>query len=246
MAGTPGSGVSPSVYLPTPGHYFTCASSQEQGQLTYVNTGGADTNYLARFAGMSTQTGSIIIADRIWADSLSPVVATSAVYNAPTSVNAVFSGSFPRSAGKGAGDSSGTGIMLGLEVYTTLGAGTPTPKVTYIDSAGNADTATLSMALPATATAGSFYTFTQSANRSGYRSVSYFHMLATHTSGTLGLVAFRPLAVLQCAAANVTDWVDAITSGFPITIQNSVPMLLWVAGATTAPSIYGQFIQAHG
>jgi hypothetical protein len=248
--GMPGAGVTPSVTTPT-GSFFTCAASQVQGQLTYTNTGGSDTNYLMRFSGMSTQTGSLIIADRIWADSLSPIgqSTSTAVYNAASgagSSNAVWSGSFPRSIGLGGGDSSGKGIVLGLEVFTTLGAGASTPKVTYVDSAGAADTATCTMAVPATATAGSFFTFSQNANHSGFRSVSYFHSNVSHTSGLWGLVAFRPLAVIQCAAANVTDWVDAVTSGFPITFQNTVPMLIWVAGTTTAPNLFGQFVQCHG
>jgi hypothetical protein len=239
FAGTPGSGVSPSTYGPQ-GNFFTCASSQVQGQLAYINTGGTDTNYLARFSGMSTQTGSVILADRIWADSLNWT---------DTGKFPIYSGSFMRGAGIGGGDSSGKGICLALEVYTSVTAGSAAAhKVTYIDSAGTADTATLVMTLPTTATAGTFIPFYQGANHTGFRQVYFWHNIATSkfTAGTYGLVAYRPLAIVQCASANVTDWVDAITSGFPITFQNTVPMLLWIAGTTTAPNLFGQFIQAHG
>jgi hypothetical protein len=238
QAGNPGAGTAISNIGPS-GFYYTCLSSQVPGQLRYINS-SSDTNYLARFAGVAGTTGSIILADRIWADSLCW---------ADTGKFPVYSGQFPRSAGLGYGDSSGTGVQLALEVYSTMAGGAGVAhKVTYFDSTGTADTATLTMNLPTSAVAGTFIPFYQGAGHSGFRSVSFWHNISNpiYTGGTYGLVAYRPIAQIQVIAPGVTDWIDAITSGFPLTFQNTVPMLIWVAGTATAPIIQGQFLQAHG
>jgi hypothetical protein len=229
-AGSPGAGVT----IPTgnkSGQFYTCAAAQIAGQLPFTNPPAGDTMYLARFAANANTIGTLILADRIWADSLSPV---------GIGAQLIYSGSFPRSAGIGGGDSSGTGIMLGLEVFTQLGAAAATPKVTYVNSAGTAgDTGVATMAMPASAAVGTFIPIGLKSGAFGVRSVTAYNNMTTKTSGCLGLVAYRPIVRIGVAVAGLEDAVDAITSGFPIFYPNMVPMLLWVAGSTTAPTVFG-------
>lgn len=234
-AGCPGAGG-----LPTgnkAGQFYTCAAAQIAGQLPFTNPAAGDTTYLARFSANANTTGSLILADRIWGDSLSATA---------IGPQTIYSGAFPRSSGIGAGDSSGTGICLALEVYTALGAGTPTPKVTYINSAGTGDTGAACMAVPATAAIGTFIPINLKSGAFGVRSVTAYNNLVTHTSGCFGLVAYRPLAQIQCISPGVADWVDCLTSGFPILFNNTVPFLIWVAGTVTIPITFGNLVLCQG
>lgn len=237
-SGQPSAGTAISAILPR-GIFYTCSSSQVQGQIPFQNPPDGDTTYLARFVANANTTGTLILADRIWADSLS-IIST-------TSTN-VYSGAFSRSAGTGGGDSSGTGIQVAITAYTTLGATASTPKITVINSDGTGDTYTAAMAMPATAAAGTFIPFicTTTRGSKGIQSVSIFHNFATKTSGTWGLVAYRPLVRVGCVAAGIDNAVDAITSGFPKLFPNSVPFLIWQAGTTTVPTITGGIVLAQG
>jgi len=221
------------------GQFYTCSSSQVQGQLTFTNPPSGDTVYLGRFEGVCNNTvGTLILADRIWADSLSPVA---------IGPQTIYSGSFPRSAGIGGGDSSGTGVQLALEVFTALGASSATPKVTYVNSGGTAgDTGTAVMAVPSSAAVGTFIPINLKAGAFGVRAVTAYNNMTTLTSGVLGLVAYRTLAQIYCTAAGVGQAVDALTGGFPILFPNTVPFLIWVAGSTTVPVVQGMFKQATG
>ena len=233
--GIPGAGGIPSGGGTIKGHFYTSVST-ETGQLFFSAPVDGDTNYLARFAVNANTVGTLILADRIWGDTLS-ITSTSTT---------IYSGAFPRSYGIGAGDSSGDGIFLGVEVYTTLGAGTPTPKATIINSEGVGDTVTCWSTVPATAVAGTFVPMYATKQAYGVRSVRAFHNFATHTSGVWGLTAYRPIARISSVAAGIEDSVDALTSGFPKFFENTVPMLFWVAGSTTAVTMIGNLFYAKG
>jgi hypothetical protein len=225
------------------GRFFSYPSA-DTGALFFPGQVTGETIYLARFAGNANTTGTIILADRIWADSCSPIQTAN--------VN-VFTGSFPRSAGIGGGDSSGVGVMLGMEVYTALGASSVTTKCTIINSAGSADTVQCWQAVPTAV--GSFVPMYSVIPRNavaaastayGVRSVSVFHNSTSHTSGTWGITAFRPISRLSMVAAGIDDAIDALTSGFPILFPTSCPMIFWIAGTTTPTIIQGNVIYATG
>ena len=245
-SGIPGAGTIPSAIQYT-GNFYTSASALPTGALMFPAPVTGETLYLARFAGNANTTGTIVLADRIWADSASPV---------GTTTMAVFSGSFPRSAGIGAGDSSGTGVMLGAEVYTTMGTGTPQVRATVINSQGVGDTLQTWSTIPASAVAGTFMpmysviptnSVTAGKTSFGIRSVSRWHNSATHTSGVWGLTAFRPIIRVCVAVAGVEEAVDALTGGFPILFPNTVPTLFWISGTTTSASaMMGNIQYAQG
>ena len=247
-AGIPGAGTIPPTGTIS-GQFYTCVTTQVTGQLTFINPPAGDTIYLTRFSGAANVAGTLILADRIWGDSLSPLSNTG---NSVQAAAAIWSGSFPRSAGIGGGDSSGTGLCMAMEVYTSMGGTASTPKVTYINSSGNGDTAVLAYAMPASAVAGTFIPFNLAQKTGaivgnfGVRSVSAFHQFATKSSGVWGITVYRPLAYIPCSVAGVAGVVDALTSGFPIMFPNTVPMIIWMAGTVTVPVIAGQFAWAMG
>ena len=246
--GSPGAGTIPPTGTIS-GQFYTSSAAQQAGQLKFPVAVNGDTFYLTRFAACSNTTGTLILADRIWGDSLSPLSNTGSSVQAAA---AVWSGSFPRSAGIGGGDSSGTGLCMAMEVYTAMGGTASTPKVTYINSSGNGDTAVLAYAMPASAVAGTFIPFNLAQKTGavvgnfGVRSISAFHQFATKTSGVWGITVYRPLAYIPCPVAGVAGVVDALTSGFPIMFPNTVPMIIWMAGTVTVPVIAGQFAWAMG
>lgn len=236
--GSPGKGDS----VPTgnkSGQFFTSAASLVHGQLPFSNP-GAGSSYLAVFNGSSSQPGTLVLADRIWADSLTPV-------GIGMDKNTVYSGSFPRSAGIASGDSSGSGVLLALEVFSNnLGTANATAKVTYIGSDGSADTQPLLYPMPTTAIMGTFIPFNLGVGKFGVRAVVAYDNMTTMTGGCLGLVAYRPLAQINCVAARIGDAVDSLTSGFPILFNNTVPFLIWIAGNATGPNISGAFVYTQG
>jgi hypothetical protein len=219
------------------GQFYTSAITMPAGGLWVPQPTAGDTTNLYRFQASSQTTGTLLLADRIWSDSLSPV---------GIGAQLIFSGSFPRSRGTGGGDSSGKGIMLAIEVYTALGASAATPKVTYVDQNGIGDTGVAIMAVPATAAAGTFIPIYQSIGRRGFRSVHSYNNMTTKTSGVLGLTAFRILARVGVSYAGVVNAIDLLTGGFPQIYDNTVPFFIWMAGTTTAPQVFGQVIWAQG
>jgi len=220
------------------GKFYTTAAGDTSGALKFPRPVTGDTVYINRFANNSTQLGTLFLCDRIWGDSLSPV--------GTTTVN-VWSGAFPRSIGLAAGDSSGDGIHLAMEVYTTMGANATTPKATIINSEGAGDTVTCVNAVPATAVAGTFVPMYATKHCYGVRSVSQFHPLGTsHTSGVWGLTAYRIITRLGTYVAGVENDVDPFEIAFPKLFTNTTLFLLWMANGTTAPLICGNLRFAQG
>jgi len=219
------------------GKFYTTTAGDTAGALRFPRPVTGDTVYINRFSSTSTQLGTLFLADRIWADSI-PTVGVIP--------NSIFSGAFPRSIGTAAGDSSGDGIHLAVEVYTTLGAGTPTPKATIINSEGAGDTFTCVNAVPASAVAGTFIPMYGTKHCYGVRSVSAFHNFATHTSGVWGLTAYRIIARVGTYVINVENSVDPFQVAFPKLFTNTSLFLLWMSNGTTAPFINGSVRFAMG
>jgi hypothetical protein len=234
--GIPGSGGIPSGNVK--GKFYATTSGDTQGALRFPRPVAGDTIYLTRFAANANTVGTLILADRIWADSISPI-------GIPFRTN-IFSGSFPRSTGIGGGDSSGSSIQIGVEVYTTMGATAATPRATVIDSNGTGDTWTCWNAIPASAVAGTFVPMYGKNASHGVRSVSNFHPMSTKTSGVWGLTAYRIIARVESTAVGIEDSIDAFTSGFPKMFTDTVPMLFWIAGTTTPTVLYGSIRYAQG
>lgn len=146
----------------------------------------------------------------------------------------------------GAPSKYGNGVMLGYEVSTVMGAGTPTLTATYVDQDGNAGHVTPSITLAATYPVGTFIPLPLAAGDSGVRAVATHTKSATQTSGVYHLVMYRVIAAVGCPIPGVRAAVDALTSGFPRMYDNTVPFLLWLPGSTTAPTVNGSLTVTQG
>jgi len=227
--GRPGAGVAPS-----PG-VDGAALTTYAGQIPFTNPGSGN-SYLARLVGNANVTGSLLLVDRLWHNSGLSVTSTSS--------QAIASPTWPARDSNGA--TAGDNVLIGVEVSTALGAGTPTWTLGYTNQAGTAGRSFTTAAITASMNAGSFIPIGLQAGDTGVRSVESFQLSATMTSGAIHLVAYRILARFGLPVVNVDFAVDALTSGFPRMYDNTVPLLIWSASSTTSPNISAQLIVTQG
>lgn len=232
LAGIPGAATAP-----TPG-ISGAALTSYAGQIPWSNPTGANLSYLCRFGGASSGSGgTLLLCDRLWHNSGISVTSTAA-----QTVNSV---TFP--ARDNNGTTNGDGVIVGLEVSTATGAGTPTITVGYTSSSNTSGrTGTNAVASAATSAIGSFYPISLQADDLGVRSIQSVTLSATWTSGTVHLVAYRVLAAVDVVNAGVYGVVDAVTGGFPRLYDNTVPFLLFVPGASTASNIVATMTVTQG
>lgn len=93
---------------------------------------------------------------------------------------------------------------------------------------------------------GTFEIFGLAAGDTGVRAPTSFIQSATRTSGTMHLVGFRVLAMLEVNQANAGFAIDALTGGMPRLYDDSVLQLLWFPSATTALSLTGTYVETQG
>jgi hypothetical protein len=193
---------------------------------------------LARFSGVaSAQAGILLLCDRLWHNSGFTITSTAA-----QTVNSV---AFP--ARDRNGSTNGEGVLLGVEISTATGSGTPTITANYTNQAGTSGrTATNSTATVGSSAAGTFYPIGLAAGDTGVRSVQTLTLSATWTSGTMHLVAYRVLATLELPAAGIPNAVDALTSGMPRLYNTSVPFLIFIPQTTTTTQLSGSVVYTQG
>lgn len=230
LAGAPGAATASSAGLA--GEVLTSYS----GQLSFSNPASGNT-YLARLAGQATIAGQLVLCDRLWHNSGFSMTSTSA--------QTVSSTAWPaRSAD---GTSNGEGVLLGVEITTATGSGTPTITVSYTNQSNSSGkSGTNSVATAASSAIGAFYPIGLAAGDTGVRSVQTLELSATWTSGAMSLVAYRILARLDLSNANTPNSLDAVTGGMPRMYNNTVPFLLFIPSTTTASTVSGHAIWSQG
>jgi hypothetical protein len=218
--GIPGPGVIPTTVN---GDVLDSSSAQVIGQLPFRYPGGGAKCYLGRFLAQSNNTGSIMVADRLWHNLLSPT---------QTSIQNITAPAWP--ARDNAGSTNGDGVMLGVELYTAMGAGAPTLNAYYTGTTGiTSRLGTNTRVVTTAAQAQGFFPLGLAAFDTGVRTVTGFQLNATWTSGSLGLVAFRPLAYLTTGggAAFPSD-INALTGALVELFPGTVPFLLQMPGSS--------------
>jgi hypothetical protein len=233
LGGAPGAGAFDATLN---GVALSGSSTQVAGQINFTDPGSGNT-YLARLQGSAAIPGTLLLCDRLWHNggyTISSITAQTST--TPT---------WPTRDANGA--TNGDGVLLGLEVSAAVGAGTPTITVSYTNQAGTSGkTGTNVFATAASAAAGSFFQIGLAAGDVGVRSVQSMTLSATWTSGTVNLVAYRPLAALEITGANTPNAIDAITAGFPRLFNGTVPFLIFIPSTTTASNVSGQVIWTQG
>jgi len=233
LAGNPGAGTWDTTLA---GVALSSTSAQVNGQINFADPPSGNT-YLARFQGQATIAGTLILADRLWHNGGFTITAnTSQTVNSATFA-----------ARDNTGTTDGAGVLLGLEISSAAGAAAPTITVGYTNS-GNTSGRTATNYFPTanSPTAGSFFPIGLQAGDIGVRSVQTLQLSASWVSGTMNLVAYRPLAFLELTAAQTPNAIDALTSGMPRLFDGSVPFLIFVPSTTTATNVTGSVVWTQG
>ena len=219
VPGIPGVGVAP---LSLNGEVLV---SPVAGQLPFRHPGGAAKCYLGRFLAQTPNIGAIMLCDRLWHN---------VVNAASTSLQAITSPQWPARDNNGTID--GEGVLLGVETYGVMGAGVPTLIAYYTSSAGSTNRSSNNThATTSAAGAQGFYPMGLQAFDQGVKAVSGFQMTATWTSGSFGLVAYRPLAYLTFGSGGAFPAdINALSGALVELFPGTVPFLLHQPGSTAS------------
>lgn len=221
----------------------TSSSAMIAGQLPHVDPVSGNA-YVGRFQASAGQAGTLLLCDRLW-DCGYSVTAAGAIPITSTAAQTITSATWP--ARDTAQSTNGDGVLIGVEVSSTAGAGTPTLTLGYTNQAGTASrTATSLDTVAATSAVGTFHRFGLQAGDTGVRSVQTYTKSATRTSGQEVLVAYRVLAALELTAAHMPNAIDALTAGFPRLPNGVVPFLIFIPTATTAVNVSGTYVETQG
>jgi hypothetical protein len=94
--------------------------------------------------------------------------------------------------------------------------------------------------------AGAFYQFGLQAGDTGVRSVQSLTLNTSWVSGTINLVAYRVLSIVEITNNNYPNAVDLLTGGFPKIYNGVVPFIMYIPISSTASYISGQVIWSQG
>ena len=229
-------GVPGAATAPSPG-INGAALTTYAGQIPYTNPASGN-GYLAGVNVNSTLVGTLLVCDRLWHNSGVAVTTTTA--------QAITTPTWP--ARDKAGSTNGDGIMVGIEVSTaTTNAGAVTnTTLSYTDQGGTAGNTATITSFPATAVAGTFVPFQLAAGDTGVRAIASVTLGTSYGGGAIHLVAYRVLATIPVSVANSGLMADYASVGFPRLHNDTVPFLLWRPSATTAVTIQGEVLYAHG
>ena len=178
-----------------------------------------------------------MLCDRLWHNNAISVTTTTA--------QTVNSAAWP--ARDKNGSTNGVGVYIGLEISAATGTGTATPSISYTNSANaSGKTGSMQVAYAASSPTGTFYPFTLATGDVGVRSIQSVTLNVSMTSGSISLVAYRPLAMIELSAAGLPNAIDALTSGMPILYDNTVPFILYIPQTTTTSLITGSVVYTQG
>lgn len=234
-------GVPGAAAAPSPGINGAALTTYD-GQIPYTNPSSGN-GYLAGVNVSATLAGTLYVCDRLWHNS--------GIAVATTTLQAITTPAWP--ARDKTGTTDGDGIMVGIEVRTaTTNAGAVTnTTLNYTDQSGNTGAVATISSFPATAVAGTFVPFQLAAGDTGIRAITNasgggITLGTSYGGGAIHLVAYRVLATIPVGLANTGLSADYASIGFPKLHDNTVPFLLWRPSATTAVTLQGEILYAHG
>lgn len=239
LGGAPGAGAFDNTLN---GVVLSSTSALVAGQIPHYNPGSGNA-HLARFSAAATQAGVLSLFDRIWHNGGFTITSTSA----QNITSPIWPSRCPTSGTDDTPATTGQGVMLAVEVSAATGAGTPTITISYTNQAGTAGrTATNIIATVASSAIGATYLIGLQAGDTGVRSVQSLTLSATWTSGTINLVAYRPIADLELPGGFVPNAVDLLTAGMPRLYDGVVPWLVFTPNTTTASNVAGTYLETQG
>jgi hypothetical protein len=142
------------------------------------------------------------------------------------------------------GSANGAGVYIAYEVSVQMGAATPTMTLSYTNSAGVAGrTATNVQVTVSAIGAGNMGFFSLQAGDVGVRSVESITFSASWISGTMHLVAYRPILFCNDLRPMERANYDVVTSGMPRLYNGSVLYFMGQAMSTSVFSGFGGIFQ---
>jgi hypothetical protein len=232
LAGRPGAAVAP-----TPG-LGGAALTSYAGQIPFPAAVGGKNIYLARFSLTPVIAGMGMLADRLWHNSGITMTTTTG-----QTVNSVAWPARDRN-----GSTNGAGVLVGLEVSSATGNGgaITNTTLTYTNQDGTGSRTGTIASFPATAVAGTFVPFALQAGDTGIRSIQTLTLGTSYVSGTMHLVAYRPLSKIEALYTGIGTHVDPVTGGFVRLYDDTVPFVLWFPLTTSSNPLQGMVIYAQG
>lgn len=209
------------------------------GQLPHTDPGGGNFAYVSRFNFIHLQGvpgGWAMLCDRLWDNGgIDVTITTQQNITSPTWPS--------RDSGGGTG---GTGVLLAVDVSATVvGAATPTFTLGYTNSAGTASrSGTNIYAVPAAPAAGHTFLISLQAGDVGVRSVQSITLSNAWTSGTINVVAYRPLTMVYLSGNFGAG--DCITGGFPRVYNGSVLYIMYLMGNGPTFPVSGLYAESQG
>ena len=219
------------------GATLSSSSAVPTGALHHVDPGSGNA-YLARLSAACTQAGMLLLCDRLWQNR--PAVND-------TTAQSITSPTWP--ARDANGSTNGDGVLLAFEISASAGTAVATVTVTYTNQAGTGSrSAGFGVGAPTGVTAGvgQFYPIALQAGDTGVRSVQTVQFGTAWITGTINLVAYRVIAVLELPGAQIPNAVDAVTSGLPRVYNGAVPFLVFIPTGNTNSTIVGTYTETQG
>jgi hypothetical protein len=150
----------------------------------------------------SGATHICMIADRLnHSGGLSGIVTTAQTTNLPTAALTRYT--------------DGVGVMIGIEIYTAVGATATTLTASYTNQAGTAGQTTKAVVFGSTnfSAAGRLIVLPLQDGDTGVKSVESVTVLATTgTAGNFGVTLFKPLSFLHPGIINIQNYGGSITN----------------------------------
>lgn len=217
----------------------TCDSTTAGALYPWTNPVSGETRLARWELSGDHANSSFFLLDRIWHNGGYTITSTSAQNSTTPTWGA-------RDAN---GSTNGDGVLLMLEVSATVGAATPTITVSYTNSAGTAGRTGVNMVTTRSAAgASSCYLISLQAGDTGVRSVESLTLSASWISGTINLVAFRPIAFVdgfQPSQSEPAVW-DYAGRGAVKLYDSSCLFFMQNCNTTSEATIHGSINLAQG
>jgi len=220
--GNPSGGATPTtVVAPT---------NATQGALPFVNAGGSRESWMTQAFAASNATGMFILYDRLLhMGGLSGTVTTAQTVGGTLTRN-----------------TSGSGNFAFLEINTAVGTTSVTATMNYTDDLGNTGNVSTGVQIGATGfrEVSRAIMLTLAAGDTGIQAIDSITLSATTgTAGDFGVVIGKPIAYLSVGQSGAAGWRDFVTGlpSIPKIEANSCLSLLFVAGGTTVPELFGGY-----
>jgi hypothetical protein len=202
-------------------------SNPVTGQIPWFDPPSGNNAYLARLTYCCSHQGgqpaTILLCDRLWHNTIN---ATS------TSLQSMTTPTWP--ARDENGQTNGVGVYLGLEISSTVSATAPTFTLIYTNTVGGTSTVTQTVVAANTTTVanGISFIFPLANGDFGVQAVQSIQLGTAWASGTVNLVAFRPIAGVE-GTYNINNQIsiDGITGALPRMYNGSVPYILYASSA---------------